>query len=208
MSMTVSASSSASPVASSGQTGLALVHALDKADAASAKGASTTSIESASTNVSSKSASDTVQLSDEAKAVVSSLQARDRQVRAHEQAHLAASGGLATSGASYTYQKGPDGVSYAVGGEVSIDVSEGNTPQDTIVRAITIRSAALAPADPSGPDRAIAAQASQMEQQARTELSAQQSQQQQQQISKLTQAYAVAAPDSGLPPTTGIDSYA
>jgi hypothetical protein len=208
MSMTVSGSSSVNSVASSGQTGLALVHALDKVAATSAKGVSATGSDSGSTNGSSKSAGETVQLSDEAKAAVRSLQARDRQVRAHEQAHLAASGGLATSGASYTYQKGPDGVSYAVGGEVSIDVSEGNTPQDTIVRAITIRSAALAPADPSGPDRAIAAQASQMEQQARAELSAQQSQQQQERISKLTQAYAVAAPDSGLPPATGIDSYA
>lgn len=208
MSMTVSGSSSANSVASSGQTGLALVHALDKADTTPAKGVSATGKDSGSTNGGSKSAGATVQLSDEAKAAVRSLQARDRQVRAHEQAHLAASGGLATSGASYTYQKGPDGISYAVGGEVSIDVSEGNTPQETIARAITIRSAALAPADPSGPDRAIAAQASQMEQQARAELSAQQSQQQQERISKLTQAYAVAAPDSGLPAATGIDSYA
>ncbi|QJQ07717.1 catalase [Undibacterium piscinae] len=160
--MTVSGSSSAYSVASSGQTGLALVHALDKVDTTSAKGVRATGSDSGSTNGSGKSAGETVQLSDEAKAAVRSLQARDRQVRAHEQAHLAASGGLATSGASYTYQKGPDGVSYAIGGEVSIDVSEGNTPQDTIVRAITIRSAALAPADPSGPDRAIAAQASQM----------------------------------------------
>lgn len=210
-------SSSASPVAFSGQTGLALIHTLDKPDTASTKNAGATSAESGSKNAGSNSSgsnsssnsssvSDTVQLSDEAKAVVSSLQARDRQVRAHEQAHLAASGGLATSGASYTYQKGPDGVSYAVGGEVSIDVSAGNTPQDTIVRAITIRSAALAPADPSGPDRAIAAQASQMEQQARGELSAQQSKQQQERLSKLTQAYA--APDSVLPASTGIDSYA
>lgn len=113
---------------------------------------------------------DLVQLSDKAKAIVRSLQARDQQVRAHEQAHLAASGGLATSGASYTYQKGPDGVSYAIGGEVSIDISTGRTPEETIARAITIRAAALAPADPSGQDRAVAAAASQLEQQARGEL--------------------------------------
>lgn len=119
---------------------------------------------------SSVAAQDTVQLSDKAKAQLRSLQARDQQVRAHEQAHLAASGGLATSGASYTYQKGPDGVSYATGGEVSIDVSAGRTPQDTIARATTIRAAALAPSDPSGQDRAVAAAASQMEQQARAEL--------------------------------------
>lgn len=117
-----------------------------------------------------QSTSSKVQLSEEAKAVVRSMQARDRQVHAHEQAHLAASGGLATSGASYIYQKGPDGVNYAVGGEVSIDVSRGSTPEDTIARAVLIRGAALAPADPSGQDRAVAAQASQMEQQARAEL--------------------------------------
>lgn len=137
----------------------------------------------------STSGSATVQLSEEAKAVVRSMQARDRQVHAHEQAHLAASGGLTTSGASYVYQKGPDGVSYAVGGEVSIDVSRGATPQDTIARAILIRGAALAPADPSGQDRAVAAQASQMEQQARSELLIQQLQE------RLAGAYR-AAPKS------------
>jgi hypothetical protein len=114
--------------------------------------------------------SDTVQLSDKAKAIVRSLQARDQEVHAHEQAHLAAAGGLATGGASYTYQKGPDGVDYAIGGEVSIDVSAGRTPEETIARAATIRAAALAPSDPSGQDRSVAAAASQLEQQARAEL--------------------------------------
>ncbi len=119
-------------------------------------------------------ASATVQLSEKAKALVRSLQARDQQVHAHEAAHLAASGGLATSGASYTYQRGPDGVSYAIGGEVSIDVSRGRSPEETIARAALVRAAALAPADPSGQDLAVAAAASQMEQQARAELLQQQ----------------------------------
>ena len=113
------------------------------------------------------------QLSPEDVAQVAKLKQVDRQVRAHEAAHLAASGGMATSGASFTYQKGPDGVSYAVGGEVSINTSSGRTPEETIARARTIRAAALAPADPSGQDRAVAAAASQMEQQARMELSQQ-----------------------------------
>lgn len=116
------------------------------------------------------------QLTPEQLALLSALQARDRQVRQHEQAHLAASGSLALSGPSYTYQKGPDGVSYAIGGEVSIDVSPGRTPQETIARAEQIQAAALAPADPSGPDRAIAAQAQQLELEARAQL-AQQAQQ-------------------------------
>ena len=89
---------------------------------------------------------------------------------------MAAGGGMITSGASYTYQKGPDGVNYAVAGEVGIDTSAGKTPEETIDRAQRIRAAALAPADPSGQDRAVAAKATQMEQAARMEL-AQQSQQ-------------------------------
>ena len=144
---------------------------------------------------------DSVQLSDKAKALVRSLQARDQQVRAHEQAHLAASGGLATSGASYTYQKGPDGVNYAIGGEVSIDVSAGRTPEDTIARAITIRAAALAPADPSAQDRAIAAAASQLEQQARGELLAKASAELQ---AKLKSAYQ----SESVKPSTNQDANA
>ncbi len=113
------------------------------------------------------------QLTPEDAAQVAKLKQVDRQVRQHESAHLAASGGMATSGASFSYQKGPDGVNYAVGGEVSINTSPGRTPEETIVRARTIRAAALAPADPSGQDRAVAAAASQMEQQARMELAQQ-----------------------------------
>jgi hypothetical protein len=111
-----------------------------------------------------------VELSPEALALISKLKARDTQVRQHEQAHLAAAGGLATSGASYTYQRGPDGINYAVGGEVQIDTSPGSTPEETLARAQAIIAAALAPADPSGADRAVAAQAQQMAAQARAQL--------------------------------------
>lgn len=110
------------------------------------------------------------ELSPEAQAMLEQLKARDLEVRQHEQAHLAAAGGLATSGASYTYQRGPNGVNYAIGGEVSIDTSPGATPEETATRARTIQAAALAPAEPSGPDRAAAAQAQQMEMQARAEM--------------------------------------
>ncbi len=40
------------------------------------------------------------------------LQARDHEVRAHEQAHLGAAGQYARGGANFTYQHGPDGKSY------------------------------------------------------------------------------------------------
>ena len=109
------------------------------------------------------------ELSQAEQAQVKDLQKRDREVRQHEMAHLAASGGLAMSGATYSYQVGPDGISYAVGGEVRIDVSPGRTPEETLARAQTIRAAALAPADPSGQDLAVASAATQMAAQARAE---------------------------------------
>ena len=130
----------------------------------------------ASAPVDSKTASSTTTLTPEALKLIDELKARDAEVRQHEQAHLAAAGGLAVSGASYTYQRGPNGVNYAIGGEVKIDTSPGGTPEETIARAATIQAAALAPAGPSGADRAVAAQAQQMETQARAELAQQQSQ--------------------------------
>ena len=87
------------------------------------------------------------------------LQARDREVHAHEQAHIAAGGRYVRSGASYHYQTGPDGKKYAIGGEVSIDTSEEKDPRATIRKMETVRKAALAPARPSAKDRAIASQA-------------------------------------------------
>ncbi len=115
------------------------------------------------------------QLSAEELAVVDKLKQTDRKVRQHEMAHVAAGGGVITSGASYTYERGPDGQNYAVAGEVGIDTSPGRTPEETIDRAGRIRAAALAPADPSPQDRAVAAAATQMEQQARAELAQQRS---------------------------------
>ncbi len=100
------------------------------------------------------------------------LKSRDREVRAHEQAHLSVAGQYASGGASFSLQRGPDGNSYAIGGEVPIDSSSESTPESTIQKMRTIRRAALAPADPSGPDRQIAAQASAKELQARQEIAA------------------------------------
>ena len=110
-------------------------------------------------------------LSESDQRVVDRLQARDRVVRAHESAHMAAGSGLITRGASFTYETGPDGKRYAVGGEVGIDVSQGRTPEETLARAERIRSAALAPADPSAQDRQVASQADRMAMEARMEMS-------------------------------------
>ncbi len=119
-------------------------------------------------------ATDSLALTPREQAEVRRLQARDREVRAHEQAHQAAGGSLVSSAASFSYTTGPDGRRYATGGEVGVDTSKGRTPEETLRRAQQIRRAALAPAQPSGQDRAVAAQASQMEAQARQELNAQQ----------------------------------
>ncbi len=107
----------------------------------------------------------------EEQAETTKLKKRDQEVRSHEQAHIAAAGGLARGGATFSFQRGPDGKQYAVGGEVNIDTSpvSGN-PQATIRKAQQIRAAALAPANPSAQDRAVAASASALESQAKREL--------------------------------------
>ena len=109
-------------------------------------------------------------LSDEELVQISTLKAQDAKVREHEQAHRSASGGLNVSSASYTYQRGPNGVNYAVAGEVKIDASAGRTPEETLARAEMIIDAALAPADPSSVDRSVAAKAQNMAQQAQLEI--------------------------------------
>lgn len=109
------------------------------------------------------------ELSLEEQRIVTELQAADTNVRAHEAAHMAAGGGL-TSPASYTYERGPDNKMYAVAGEVGISTGEGNTPQESLNKAQTIRRAALAPADPSPQDLKVAAQAASMEMSARAEI--------------------------------------
>ncbi|QKE64788.1 hypothetical protein HNE05_16000 [Aquipseudomonas campi] len=107
-------------------------------------------------------------------AQVTELASRDREVRAHEQAH-AAVGGTYAGAPSYSYKRGPDGKSYVVSGEVSIDVSPiPNDPQATLRKMEVVQRAALAPAEPSSQDRRVAAQAQAMAAQARTDLAQQQ----------------------------------
>jgi hypothetical protein len=114
------------------------------------------------------------ELTEEEQKVVQKLKERDREVKAHEQAHLAAAGGLAKGGASYTYQVGPDGGQYAVGGEVQIELSGGSTPQETIAKMQQVRRAALAPAEPSSQDISVANAATKIEAEARAQLREQQ----------------------------------
>lgn len=104
---------------------------------------------------------------------VTELKQRDAHVRQHEAAHQAAGGELAGS-ASFSYQTGPDGRSYAVGGEVPISARSGRTADETIAIARRVRAAALAPADPSPADLAAAAAAMQMEAKAQAQKRAEQ----------------------------------
>lgn len=98
------------------------------------------------------------------------LAERDREVRAHEQAH-ASVGGKYASAPSYTYERGPDGRMYAVEGEVKIDTSPiPNDPQATLEKAEIIQRAALSVAEPSSADRAAAADARAMAIDARAEI--------------------------------------
>ena len=102
---------------------------------------------------------------------VRELERIDRNVKAHEAAHIAAGGGVVSGGASYGYTRGPDGKMYAVSGEVHISMKKGKTQEETIQNARQIVAAAMAPADPSPQDYKVAASAMQMESQARVEQS-------------------------------------
>jgi hypothetical protein len=110
-------------------------------------------------------------LTEEQLEVVQALQARDREVRAHEQAHKSVGGSLAGA-VSFSYQSAPNGQRYAVGGEVPIDASavQGD-PAATIRKMTTVKAAALAPVDPSPQDQSVAAAASRVLAQARKDLS-------------------------------------
>ena len=82
----------------------------------------------------------------------------EREVISHEAAHQAAGGSFAGA-VSYTYTRGPDGHAYITGGEVPIHVPPSSDPEQTVRDMEQVQRAALAPASPSGQDRAAAAAA-------------------------------------------------
>ena len=107
------------------------------------------------------------------RAIIAELSQRDREVRAHEQAHAAA-GGIHAGAPSLDYQRGPNGRYYASAGEVSIDLSAvPGDAQATLEKALIVQRAAMAPADPSTTDQRVAASATAMAAQARTEIASQ-----------------------------------
>lgn len=103
-------------------------------------------------------------------ALVRQLRGRDREVRAHEQAHAAVGGSLAGA-PNLSYTTGPDGRRYAVSGEVSIDAGAvSGDPAATVRKLDQVRRAALAPANPSSQDRSVASSASSSANQARGQI--------------------------------------
>lgn len=100
---------------------------------------------------------------------IKKLENRDREVKAHEQAH-AATGGQYAGSPSYEFKTGPDGQQYAVGGEVSIDISKEKTPEATLRKMQQVRAAALAPAEPYSQDLRVASEATQKAADARAEI--------------------------------------
>lgn len=101
---------------------------------------------------------------------VQELRKKDREVKGHEMAHVAAGGGLVRGAPRYEYQTGPDGKRYAVAGHVNIDTGAEKDPEKTLKKMQQVKRAALAPANPSGQDLAVAAKASRTASEARSDL--------------------------------------
>jgi len=135
-------------------------------------------------------------------AVIQSLASRDRGVRAHEQAH-ASVGGQYAGAASFTYQRGPNGINYAVGGEVPISAPTGGNAESRLQAAEQIKRAALAPTNPSAQDRQVAAQAAQTATQARAEMATRNAQE----LSELnSNETSIAETDAAAKSQTNIDA--
>jgi len=97
--------------------------------------------------------------------------ARDREVRAHEKAHLMNLGSAAASGIQLTTQRGPDGTSYAVGGGIKVDLSPvPGDPRGTLNKAQAVLRAVYAPGNPSAADMRVAAEAYRMVRDAREKI--------------------------------------
>ena len=90
--------------------------------------------------------------------VLDKFKQTDLSIRSHEQAH--ATIGHTTSPISYTYQEGPDGKLYAVGGSVHLDTSIPDDPKAAQYKLDNIKKAASGVSDESGADSAIVTAAS------------------------------------------------
>lgn len=91
-------------------------------------------------------------LSREDQALLDKLEARDTKVRNHEAQHVMAAGGQAQGAPTYTYQTGPDGRRYAVGGSVNIATMTTGDPEQDARQARNAERAAMATGEPSSRD--------------------------------------------------------
>ena len=108
-------------------------------------------------------------MSTEDKALLDRLRARDSMVRGHENAHVTAAGGQASGPVQYTYQTGPDGRQYAIGGSVNIAVVSSPADDDQAARqADTARRAAEAGGQTSLRDMQVSMRAAELSTRARS----------------------------------------
>lgn len=111
-----------------------------------------------------------VSVNDEEQRLIRELAALDREVRQHE-INNSAVGVTQTGAPDFEYERGPDGRSYLIGGEVSIDTSAvPDDPAAALEKSELILKAALAVAEPSHQDRAVAERAAVLGDEARAEL--------------------------------------
>ncbi len=151
------------------------INGLISALGSSPRGCSSCSEDSTKTQEAQSTSPNKSELTEDERREVEELKKRDAEVRRHEQAHKAAAGGHAKGGPTFSYQTGPDGRQYAVGGEVQIDTSAvSGDPDATIRKMRQIQRAANAPAEPSSQDRQVAAQAAAQLQAAQREKAAEQ----------------------------------
>ena len=101
-------------------------------------------------------------LTPEEEDLVNRLRQRDAEVRRHELSHASALGADAGI-VRYTYQIGPDGRAYAIGGSTEVDMGPESTDAATRAKAQRVRMAAMGVSDPSTADASVAAQAALME---------------------------------------------
>lgn len=83
----------------------------------------------------------------------------EEHVKQHERQHQLVGGEFAGA-PSFTYTTGPDGKRYISGGEVSMYIPAGSSPEDSLAALERVKRAASAPADPSPQDIKTAAMAS------------------------------------------------
>lgn len=101
-------------------------------------------------------ARDPVDLTDAEKQSVDRLRQRDAQVRQEEQAHAGTAGAMAGP-IIYEYATGPDGRQYAVGGSVSVRLSNpSGDPAKFADAAAKLSAAAIAAHNPSAADLSAA----------------------------------------------------